>query len=247
MTFQKRNQYGKLTLKRPTKKLKLDKNLAYILGVIEGDGHVSKYTTILGVKDKDFALTFKKALEDWSGFKCRMFFDKLKTYWVELYSKIITNFLKNININKLKVMSGKYKAAFLRGMYDSEGCIDKYSINISNQNKHLLQFCKDLLLDLGIESGIIGIVGKKGNISYFSDGRKCTSNKNTYGFYIYKKENLIKFRDLIGFSIKRKQDKLVNNINSYLTKEQLSFISILSPQEKKIWKKLWRKKYGLVR
>ena len=60
-------------LKIPAKKLISDENLFYILGVIEGDGSISDGEISLSVKGKDFALTFKKALEEWSGFKVSIY------------------------------------------------------------------------------------------------------------------------------------------------------------------------------
>jgi len=239
------SKYGnKYNLKIPPKKLKLDKNLAYILGVIKGDGCVQKYQTDLGVIDKDFALAFRKALEEWSGMKAS--FHIYKEYYVILNSKYVSSYLKNFDINKIKSSPKTFKAAFLKGMYDSEGCaipINK-EINICGQNKQLLQFCKDLLLDLGIESRPIRICIKKGTIITFPNNSTYVTKLNDYDFNISIKKNLVKFKNLVDFNIKRKRYKLKEMINSYLTKRQMSFMKSLPKYERKNWKRLWRKKYG---
>ncbi len=234
--------------KIPPKVLKEDENLAYILGTIEGDGYISKNGVIgLGVIDKDFALVFKKSLKKWSGFittsRNYVLKDSGKTIWlVELYSKFVATHLKKYNLNKIKKfinISEKYKKKFLRGIYDSEGCVPKdvkaRRIIITNQNKILLQFCKDLLSDLGIKSGKIIINHKKGDMHGYGHYKK-----NYYELNICKKENLIKFKDLIKFNIKRKQDNLVKMIDSYLTKKQLYFFLSLPNHKRKNWRKLYK-------
>lgn len=211
--------------KIPTKPLKIDKNLFYILGVLKGDGSVDykKYSISLDVKDKDFAIFFKNILEEWSGMKVSLnvyskeymqqhwkYPDMNSRYSVSLSSKYVVNFLKNINYQRVKVMNKRCKSLFLRGMYDSEGCVSysikyykKYGviinreINLSNNDKNLLLFCKDLLNDLGIKSNSI------------------VTNGNCFGFEISRKDNLIKFAKIIGISIKRKSIKLQECINSY--------------------------------
>jgi len=45
----------------------LNKDLAFIIGVALGDGHISGRTIFVIVKDKDFAETFAKTIKMWCG------------------------------------------------------------------------------------------------------------------------------------------------------------------------------------
>lgn len=211
--------------KIPPKKLIEDKNLAYILGVIEGDGCIDRdYEIILNVNDKDFALTFKKVLENWTGFKVNIHsYNKQSTsYKVTLNSKIVVTYLKRYTtINKIEKVVKKVKGGseFLQGMYDSEGCVGIKTIQISNNNKQLLLFCKKLLKNLDIESRKLRIGNKKGTPYTFPSGKTGFTNFNNYQFGITRRYNLINFKNLISFNIKRKQDKLTNELNSYIYKK----------------------------
>lgn len=210
-------------LKIPTKELIEDKNLSYILGVIEGDGCIDKnnYSVDLGVTDKNFALTFKKSLENWSGLITKLYIynNYSVLYHVVLHSKIVAIYLKKYHtINKIEKVVEKVKGGreFLSGMYDSEGSIGSKQIVIYNNNKQLLLLCKNLLKDLNIDSGRICVSTKKGTIMPFPRGKIGIARFNNYVLRINSRHNLIKFRDLIDFNIKRKQKKLINEINSYI-------------------------------
>ena len=210
---------------RPTKplpkKLVENKLLSYIFGAILGDGCLdnknNNYAVELYVNDKDFALVFKKSLEEWSGFEVSFHINN-KQYQVVLHSKSVVIFLEKYNtISKIKklVMKVEGEKEFLLSMFDGEGWIGDKAIGISNNNKQLLLLCKKLLKNLGIESGKIYISTKKNTPYKFSETDKGFTNFNNYAFYINGKSNLIKFKDLVGFNIKRKQDKLVHEISSY--------------------------------
>mgnify|MGYP001607263390 FL=1 len=56
----------------PNKARKLSSELAYIYGVLIGDGHLEQSKLVnrvnLNVSDKDFAMAFAKTLKNWCGF-----------------------------------------------------------------------------------------------------------------------------------------------------------------------------------
>lgn len=197
------------------KKLILDENWGYILGVLYGDGSISNNTIELSVTDKDFVKAFKRAIEKWTDFKIKIhLYDKeQRKKWTQsdgkdiydicLTSLIVVGFLKKYNISKIEKTNKKIKIAFLKGMYDSDGCADKYQIDLYNLNKKLLLFCEKLLLEFNIKSSM-SICIKKGSQNSYG-----LYKKNLYSLSIYRRENILKFRDIIGFNIKRKQTKLM--------------------------------------
>jgi len=185
-------------------------NLSYILGAIKGDGciHDKRKSIFFGVIDKDFILNFKKAVEEQFGIDIRIGIKKYKKkeyqdeYTTGIYKADIYRFIKDFDLNKILKASKPIKCAFLRGIYDAEGCIimgkNKIPsrITFTNTDKLLIIFIEKLLNSFNIEYKIQETIPKN---------RK---HKTKQIILISRKENLIKFANNIGFSIKRKQDRL---------------------------------------
>lgn len=208
--------------KNIVKNKKLTKELAYILGTVSGDGWINlrkekgRSGGIIGlkVKDKDFSLEFKTMLEKWSG--CDVKFSEMLDgfYYVRLYSVSAVEIIKNFNLKKILFASQKKQSLFTKGMFDSEGGIigknldkrvkAKRWIHFSNSDEYLIDIVSSLLSNFNIKHSIK---------SRIHSGFK--SKKIQYEILIYGLENLTKFKDNIGFSIKRKQEKLIKVINSY--------------------------------
>jgi hypothetical protein len=207
----------------------VNENLAYILGVLKGDGHLDENSIVLDVKDIDFALNFKKAVEVEFQKEGKLhFYDNL--WRALLHSRTVVKYLKNIDIfHSIRNSSKKAKAAFLRGMFDSEGsayCNIKYGvtnrkIELCNNDLHLMNLCKELLEELEIKTRKID---KRFRSERIFKGRKLeafnyyrlTLNENKQNFNLFKK--------LIGFSIKRKQKNLKRIIDSYRREEYNKWI-----------------------
>lgn len=199
----------------------LSEDLAYILGVVEGDGHCRlsrgpKRTSgeiILKVKNLDFAIEFKERLKRWSGVQPK-FWEKDKEFFVALYSIDAADFIKNFNLEKIYNSSKKIKSNFLKGLYDSEGGIIGKNLNrrrfacrwihFSNNNKIIIKTVSKLLKDFKINHKIKSRVH-----SGFG------SKKLQYEILIFGLENFEKFYKNIRFSIRYKKDKLSEVINSY--------------------------------
>jgi len=200
----------------------LSNNLAYILGVILGDGHLAimenvkrpSYYTLLKVKDKDFALEFKKRLENWSGHKVKYYLHKNGFYYSILYSKDATKFLKSFNINQILKSKKKIKYHFLKGLFDSEGCIAGSNLQKRRYATRIIKFFNNKSKIIKLVSKILKEIGINHSIrSRIHSG--FGSQKLQYEITICGKENLYKFYKDIGFSIKRKQNKLIKVLNSY--------------------------------
>jgi intein-encoded DNA endonuclease-like protein len=192
------------------------KELAYIIGVLNGDGSLNlrnsrKNRFALTTIDYDFLLNVKKNLEKWSGLITKKYKYENKRnkdwnykqgfhYELDLNSVKSVEFLKkyylsyNIksinNIKKLLKNSRQLQIEFIKGFFDSEGCIrEDGRISIDNSKKEIIDYISYLLKDLKI----------KNKINYFT---------KIYRLYIQKKEDIRKFCNLINSSIKRKQDRI---------------------------------------
>lgn len=161
--------------------LEPSEDLCYILGVIEGDGHVSKNNAIrLKVKDKLFAENFSKALHN-INLNSRVitekaYYKKCKGLYAACSGSIIfTKWyrrLKDDFINGFTTIIGdnqSFMRAFVRGFYESEGSLkfgkspsDRYvrlTITMYNTNEILIRFVAELINKLGYKMSVCGPYG----------------------------------------------------------------------------------------
>jgi intein-encoded DNA endonuclease-like protein len=118
-------------------------------------------------------------------------------------SKSLFQFLKEKNLSLFKPIIERYPCLFIRGFADAEGCayIDSHKkyryvgIKLYNGNLELLEFIKDLLLKLGIDSTL--------QTMHLKPPRKVY-----YSININRRESVRRFADKIGFTIQRKSNKL---------------------------------------
>ncbi len=231
----------------------LSKNLGYIVGVLVGDGWINKNSIGLKAKDKDFILAFKKALEDEFKLNTKLHF--YNDLWrAELHSREIVKFLTNFDYKIIKKENIEVKCAFLKGFYDSEGSayyqekigVRNRKIELCNTDLELLTFCKTLLEESGINT--LKIDKRLRDIRVL---RGRTLPIMIYARFLLKenKENFIRFKNLIGFSIERKQKNLDKMINSYIYPERNKWIefkeSVLNESKIKRYGEL-RKEFGFI-
>ena len=108
--------------------------------------------------------------------------------------------------------SRECKSAFLQALFDDEGTIST-NLAISMSNKNLIEEIKRLTESLGVETGTISI-------------KKHENRKDNFTFGI-KRDNLLKFKDKIGFSHPDKIKKLDFAINTKNRKERTRDIEVL--------------------
>ena len=196
------------------------KELAYIIGVVLGDGSIfvssgrgkKQYAIKLSARDKDFVEAFAKALEKVCRRKRPLPIRLLRRhgYWeTHIYSKRLYEFL-NQPLEKLEHVIKAYPEDFLRGFFDSEGSVKLnitrrkrkkhvyVMITCANTNYKLLQFIADVLKYVGIK--ITGI--------YTAGRRKSERHKQCYTLVIARSSEVKKFAIKIGFTIKRKRRRL---------------------------------------
>lgn len=131
--------------------------LAYILGVLKGDGSVwhspsnRGYVIHLKTSSYFFAQSFTNALKQ-IGLNPSFRFNK---YWhVNANSKTFYEWFKKLSLEELKSYTKNFQADFIRGFYESEGLMwqnknSGYCLGLWNKNLELLSLAKDLLRELG--------------------------------------------------------------------------------------------------
>lgn len=211
---------------------KLTPEKSFILGVLCGDAsfNTSKYHYDIKLsiqeRDKEFYLFFKDCIRRIYNIKpYEQIIPKPKTIImgreVKTRPQIIGSFSsKQMYLDLLRYLNPKNKTIpeqvknssvsvqtmFLKGMYDSEGNVNfskKYTrrIGLYNTNYDLLKDIQNVLENLGMMTKLKPFVKGK--------------NKMCYTIDIHGLDNFILFKEMIGFTIKRKKDKLEEMIMSY--------------------------------
>lgn len=229
--------------KRKEKKLppgsrKLSPDLAYIYGVLVGDGHIEKsdkrrtYRVVLNVTDKDFAEKFVLALKKWSKMspttsERTVKHDHTTKYGslikcvshyhvVRLASKQVVKFLLSkikcktynwrVPMDVLNTSDEKIICSFLKGFFDSEGCVIfgnpfNRRVEATTVQKEGLKEIRSLLKKIGIISRITQSKEQK--------------MKGLYEVIISGRKNLEAFAEKVNFSIHRKRIVLESLLKSY--------------------------------
>lgn len=133
-------------------------NLAYILGIMVGDGYKAKHgyhhTIDLITKDKEIAESFRKALSkiginSWIGWKHTLYKGEVRHYYrVGANSKTLYTWLNDVNIQEFALSSPE---SFLRGLYEAEGNLNKSIPRISMCNELIITLAKRCLEGLGFK------------------------------------------------------------------------------------------------
>ena len=175
---------------------------AYILGVLCGDGHINQdYVRFEIRNDEEFVKEFVRCFEEVYGLRYNYkYYLPRKSYVLYIASQVICKDLLNLGDfgtrawriprDVLKSEDIKITGAFLRGFYDSEGSVGKSAISASSINLKGLKQVSSLLETLGIQNIIRPIKDKY------------------YLVYIFRKQRFKIFRERIGFTILRKQERL---------------------------------------
>jgi intein-encoded DNA endonuclease-like protein len=198
--------------------LKPSEDLANVIGVRLGDGYTyegsSDYVIGLRAKDKEFVEDFGRRLGNVLGRAPIRPRKDARRYIVEAASKTLYELLrKPIDLKRIRKHvehCPKCAAAFLRGLFDSEGCVSKEGyIKLYNTNYEVLAYAQKLLLRrFGIESTGPWPNKQKGTTTYDPrTGKQYKTKKDCYYLYI-RAESLPKFYRHIGFTVRRKQKRL---------------------------------------
>ena len=199
--------------------LKPSEDLANVIGVILGDGYAyeASYGHIIGLKakDKEFIEDFGRRLGNVLGRKAiRPRKDIAGRYIAEAASKTLYELLKKpVDLKRIKKYvehCPKCVAMFLRGLFDSEGCVsEKGYIELHNTNYEVLVYTQKLRWKyFGIEATGPWPHKQKGTTMHDPrTGKLYKTKKDCYYIYI-RTESLLNFYLYIGFTIEKKQKRL---------------------------------------
>lgn len=179
--------------------------LSYVIGVVLGDGCVSKYKNshqiILSVKDKDFVEYFSSCMKKLLGRECKVSLDNRGMYIVRYTSQNIYSFIyPKEEVGKFIEIIDIFPAEFIAGFFDSEGTVYRqngkksWTISFSNTNTTFLNLVSRCLSKLDIAHNTY-------------THKKRVGRKTAYSLNVLS-AGWLRFANTISLSIKRKQDKL---------------------------------------
>lgn len=192
--------------------------LAYVIGVEAGDGSLNSkrysYRIRLKATDRDFVEEFDRCLSSilgssrhrlWTG-------DNTNEFQLEVGSYLLYRFLRK-PLEELKPWiehDTSCVSAFIRGFFDSEGSITRQgALTASNTNLDLLRYVQWLLTKfLGIETTGPHLGKRKGTV-LARRGKVYLRKSDCYSIYV-RRACLDMFRQIVGFSLERKQLVLDN-------------------------------------
>jgi len=181
---------------------KNSEELSYVFGAFVGDGYLYSngrdYRLDFYVKDKDFLDSINKSVRNILKRKREYpLFTSGKYHILRIYSKEIFLLFKE---NKESYeLAYSHPSSFLRGLYDAEGSVSELMrgkvprVCLYNRNRRLMEISYNLLKSLGINSKLNAYINK---------------GKMMYRISIHRKKDIVTFSKSIGFTIRRKQQKI---------------------------------------
>ncbi|MEM2928905.1 MAG: LAGLIDADG family homing endonuclease [Nitrososphaerota archaeon] len=197
--------------------------LAYVIGTILSDGYKcfddKYYRFYLNVKDKEFAEEFGKCLAKVLGRKepYKPFWNEEQKQWRIIGCGVLLYRFLDRPLEELKPYieySKDTASAFLRALFDGEGSMHKYrrELYLYNTDIKLLNYTKHLLKQhFNINTTGPNLAVKSGKVTHFPNGKIIKTTKNCYYLYVHA-NSLLNFYKYIGFTIKRKQQRLIKAI-----------------------------------
>jgi len=191
--------------------------LSYLFGAFLSDGTIAQQNRSrkigLIAKDIEFVKAFaqcaarviqRQALPAVGEHYCKYLGKPYLMYQCQVYSRELAWLL--LNFDSMKPLIEEHPTDFLRGFADGDGSVyhngKNKSVRLYNNKQSLIEYCQHLLAQLNIYS----------HIHQRKDG------SNQVELIIERIEDIKKWRNLIGFIIQRKQQKL-DEIIDYFSKK----------------------------
>ncbi|WP_456328456.1 LAGLIDADG family homing endonuclease [Archaeoglobus sp.] len=204
----------------------VDERLAYLAGLIAGDGCIvgnsDRFVIRFTNSCEELRRRFRELVRDIFGIEAKDVTLKNKVPTVEFGSKIVAHLLRKLGIppspksSKLDMtpillsLPNEILAGFIRGLFDCDGCVvirrnGSSIIELDTTSKNLAKKLQLALLRFGIIAHLRkrNVKGKTNVIN----GRDVVSKHDRYSLIIYG-ENIEKFAKYIGFGNPEKDRKL---------------------------------------
>ena len=204
-----KKELSSLRLKQPQISANITPEKTYVLGVLCGDAYLSGRMVRLEIRnDEDFISRFAQCLEKVYSLKANYrYYAKRNTLILEYHSMLVAKNLRSYGSFRTKtwavpvcVMNSYDKelvGSFLRGLFDSDGSVGHYQVSLTSASLKGIEDVHTLLTRLDIKSKV------------------RTDKRGYHSIYITGKTNIWKFKNLIGFTIKRKMERFSTMYRGY--------------------------------
>lgn len=214
-----------MNFKEPVK-LDFNNDVAYFIGVLQGDGHINKgfdkngwlsrlaLVISVGHNDKPYALFIKKLIKNKLNYSAVVWNEK-SCYRVAIYDRGLVRafeeFKLNMQIPDFVLKNNKLLAAYLQGLFDTDGCCyirnNTGVIDFSNTREELVE-------------SIRSVLELKFNIKSYIRSYKKKDYKPMYRLMVTNKSNILPFINKIGFRHPRKKKLGENLLKIYVNVRQ---------------------------
>ena len=225
----------------------LTEDYAYLLGLMVGDGNCNSKEGIW------IAASESSQVDNIQSLFRKLFGREGKVYghWVFMAGVELRDYLRHLGLGFWKASEKRVPytiftapknivAAFLRGLYDTDGSVCLYGrnrnaldIKYSSVSEILVKEVQQLLLNFGIVSSIVKL--RRRNKKFYIDGKERKSRYDIYYLHIKGQQGVKIFKENIGFNLERKRE-ILNKIN--LDSKRDCFIV---PHQRERIKRLWNK------
>lgn len=163
------------------------KELAYILGALDGDGCVSGNESMLGGTDKEFVEKFRQAADMWGVHTTPGVYEYDEPHRKDMYiAKInatsVADWYRGLDYDdRMEFLSDKPIAwKYIEATYESEGCLKRPGTFICCTDRRRIDFLRNLLKNLNIvttmhrkRDGYAGVYVRKQSAVHFFRNIDC--------------------------------------------------------------------------
>ena len=188
----------------------LNRELCWLVGLIQGDGNISKTRILVSDSTEEFHRTISKCFQKQFGVNLNLFHDKNRnTFYSHTKSAVIAYFLaevfdmtigkkENVLVPKLIASASlANRTAYLKGLFDAEGSVSQRqaAMYISTTSNEIAEFSFQTLAEIGVKSSV--------------RSRQRPGRRPEYDVEVYGLNDVMKFLHNVGSDHITKANKLL--------------------------------------